>query len=384
MFHSISGIIFLYLYFRLVAPLPLGRKTKLAAFLALLLISQKHIFMRYFFGGMASPELPYAVLLFLGWLFTAFILLAVFVLISDLAALLMLLARQFGLRLSLPFSRTKRAAILLLMAMALAAYGEWEAVRVPEVRTVEVTLDRLPPALDGLSLVQITDPHASALLRGPRMRAIVDKTLALNPDLILITGDLVDGTPANRAADVAPLKDLRARFGVFACAGNHEYYSDYLEWMKAFNELGLIFLTNSHAVVSVRGLPVVIAGVTDPVSDRFSLPGPDIEAALAGAPKDALTILLAHQPRNARENALAGVDLQLSGHTHGGQILGLHLITKQFNNGFVSGWYTVDKDGQTPGRMQMYVSNGAGLWNGFPVRLGVPAEITRIVLRAPK
>ena len=95
-------------------------------------------------------------------------------------------------------------------------------------------LDRLPPALDGLSLVQITDPHASALLRGPCLRAIVDKTLAMQPDLVLLTGDLVDGAPALRADDVAPLKDLRARFGVFACPGNHEYYSNYDAWMRAF------------------------------------------------------------------------------------------------------------------------------------------------------
>ena len=384
MFHIIASLIFLYVSFRLIVPLPLGRKAKLAACAALLLISQQHVFMRYVFGGMASPELPLVMLLLLGWLFVAFILLAVFFLFTDLAALLFLLARKAGLPMVLPFSPAGRAALLLALSLILSGVGVWQAVREPDTRTVEITLDRLPPALDGLSLVQITDPHASALLRGPRMRAIVDKTLALNPDLILLTGDLVDGSPADRAADVAPLNDLHARFGVFACAGNHEYYSNYAAWMKAFADLGLTVLSNSHAVLSVRGEPLVIAGVTDPASSRFGLPGPDVEAALAGVPEDVPVILLAHQPRTAPENARAGVDLQLSGHTHGGQILGLTLLAKWFNGGFLSGWYTLDSGRPEPSRMHLYVSTGAGLWAGFPARLGVPAEVTRIVLRSAK
>lgn len=383
MFHFIAGLIFLYVSFRLIVPLSLGRKAKLAVAAALLLVSQQHAFMR-FFGGMASPELPLAVLLLLGWCFVAFILLAIFFLLIDLGALLFLLARKAGLSVFLPFSPARRATLLLALSLILSGIGVWQAVREPDMRTVEVTLDRLPPALDGLSLVQITDPHASALLRGPRMRAIVDKTLAADPDLILLTGDLVDGIPAVRAADVAPLKDLHARFGVFACTGNHEYYSNYAAWMQAFTDLGLTVLSNSHVLLSVRGEPLVIAGVTDPASSRFGLPGPDIEVALAGAPGNVPVILLAHQPRTAPDNARAGVDLQLSGHTHGGQILGLNLLAKWFNGGFLSGWYTLDSGRAGPSRMHLYVSNGAGLWAGFPARLGVPAEVTRIVLRSAK
>ena len=381
MFHWISALTFLYVYFRGIAPLLLTKKNKLAIFLALGCISQQHAVMRLF-GSLASPELPFVVLVVLGWLFISFILLALLLLLQDAANGLLLLARAFGPRWSLPGSRVARTKLLLILALTLAAYGEWEAIRVPDVHTVETTLERLPPALDGITLVQITDPHASALLRGPRVRAIVDSVMALDPDLILLTGDLVDGVPAKRASDVAPLGDLRARFGVFACTGNHEYYSDYVSWMRAFKELGLTMLENSHVVVTVRGLPMVIAGVTDPTSTRFNLPEPDVEAALAGAPAGVPVILLAHQPRNARANARAGVDLQLSGHTHGGHILGLHLISRYVNQGFVSGWYTLDKGPNTPGEMRLYVSPGAGLWGGFPVRLGTPAEITRIVLRS--
>ncbi|MDR2489415.1 MAG: metallophosphoesterase [Desulfovibrio sp.] len=384
MFHCITAILFLYVYCRLLAPLPLGRTTKRCLFVAALLLSQQHVFLRFYFGGLASPELPAVVLLLLSWAFISFVLLALFTLAADLLSLLLCIARKSGMRISRPFSPARRAGILLLCAMALAAYGEHNALRVPEARTEEIVMDGLSPALDGLTLVHVTDLHASALLRQARTRAIVDAVSALDADIILLTGDLVDGTTADRAADVAPLKDLRARSGVFACAGNHEYYVNYADWMTAFDELGLTMLANSHRVVSVRNTPVVIAGVTDSASSRYGLPGPDINAALAGAPKDALSILLAHRPYSAPEHARAGVDMQLSGHTHGGQILGLHLIVKQVNNGFIAGWYTVDNGKKHSEGMRLYVSNGAGLWSGFPVRLGVPAEITRIVLRAAK
>ncbi|MDR2726810.1 MAG: metallophosphoesterase, partial [Deltaproteobacteria bacterium] len=248
-------------------------------------------------------------------------------------------------------------------------------VAVPDVHTVETRLPRLPKELDGLTLVQISDLHVSPLLQERRTRAVVDAVNALDPDLILFTGDTVDGVPGRRAGSVAPLKDLRARHGVFGCAGNHEYYGDYAAWMRIFPALGLTMLLNSHAVIKVRGQKLVLAGITDIVAARFSLPGPDLAGALAGAPEDAVRILLDHRPGNAPENAKAGVDLQLSGHTHGGHILGMTHLVARFNQGFVYGWYQVDA-------MRMYVSSGAGLWNGFPVRLGVPSEIARIVLRS--
>ena len=384
MFRLVPIVIFFYVSLRLIFPLPLKWGPKIAATVLLLLFSQQHLIIRHFFGGLAAPSLPHTVILIQGWIFGAVFLLTLLLLLTDIVGVLFVLGRLFGLPLSLPFSMPRRAAVLVVLALALSAYGVRQAIRVPDVRTEEVTLDRLPPALDGLVLAQISDLHVSTLLQGPRVRAIVDKVLAMKPDLILLTGDLVDGTPAIRADDVAPLKDLRATYGVFACPGNHEYYSDYNAWMPAFEALGITVLENAHEVVSIRGRPVVIAGVTDLVASRFGMPEPDIGAALAGAPENALIILLAHQPRNAPDNALAGVDLQLSGHTHGGQILGTYPLSGMFYNGFVSGWYTVDEGPNSPGRMRLYVNRGAGLWSGFPLRLGVPAEITRIILRAPK
>jgi predicted MPP superfamily phosphohydrolase len=248
-------------------------------------------------------------------------------------------------------------------------------VRVPGVRTTEVTLDRLPPELDGLTVVQITDLHATALLNAPRVAEIVAEANAHHPDIIVCTGDLVDGATDNRAADVAPLGNLRAACGVYACEGNHEYYSGHEAWMNAFERLGLPLLRNAHAVLTIRGKKLVLAGLNDFAASRFGLEGPDLDKALAGAPQDAPVILLAHQPRCARFNAERGVDLQLSGHTHGGQVIGFDRIVASRNEGFLRGLYGV-------GGMKLYVSSGAGLWTGFPVRIGVPSEITRLVLRS--
>jgi predicted MPP superfamily phosphohydrolase len=138
--------------------------------------------------------------------------------------------------------------------------------------------------------------------------------------------------------------------------------------------MGITILMNQHVVFAKGGSQLVLAGVTDRYLRRGGAP-PDLAAALDGAPVDAPIILMAHQPSDASENAKAGVVLQLSGHTHGGQVLGLHLILKYANNGFVSGLYDV-------GGMKLYVCNGAGLWAGFPIRLGRPSEIAHITLKA--
>lgn len=375
MIHLFAGIIGAYVLWRLVLPLPLstGRKWVLAS--AFLLVSQHHLISRNFFGTLASPELPFAALVVLGWLFGALILLAMLLLIKDLAVTILLILRKAGLGMALPLSTSHTAGLLLGSTLILSAVGAWQAVRVPDVRTVEVVLSRLPPALDGLRIVQLSDLHASRLFRAPWVRAVVEKSNALKPDLILISGDLIDGTPEDRAADVSPLRELKARHGVFAIPGNHEYYAKYPEWLATFADLGLRMLLNEHVLITDKNQPLVIAGVTDRTAARNGTALPDIKAALAGAPKGVTTILMDHQPKGASINADAGVDLQLSGHTHGGQILGIHLITQYANGGFVSGLYPL-------GKMQLYVSKGAGLWPGFPVRLGVSSEILQFVLRA--
>jgi predicted MPP superfamily phosphohydrolase len=370
----VSAVLFLYVLCRLILPLPVGGGGKCAAILLLALVSQQHQLYRLFFGSITSPELPRALLVFAGWLLIALLVFFCLLLLHDSILLVLRVVRRVGPRISLPLSDSRRMAFLLLTALALSGVGIRQALRVPDVREITVSLERLPKELDGLVLVHLADIHASALLPGNRVRAIVDRANALEPDLILLSGDIVDGTPQRREEDVAPLADLRARYGVFSCVGNHEYYSDFYGWMEAFEKMGLTMLQNRHIALHINGEVLVVAGLTDIAAERFGLELPNLEAAFAGAPEDALRILLAHRPGSAAANARAGVDLQLSGHTHGGHVLGLDRLVARYNAGFVSGLYPV-------GRMLLYVTNGAGLWSGFPVRLGVPSEITRIVLR---
>ncbi|CAB3901777.1 3',5'-cyclic adenosine monophosphate phosphodiesterase CpdA [Achromobacter mucicolens] len=372
-FHVITAFIALYVIWRFVWRLRWPAAGKLLLSALVLLAAEHHLITRTFFGTMASPEVPAAVLMALGWAFGALILLAVFLFVSDVAGLAVsLFSRRRG-RALLGCPRLR--AVSAVAALALSALGVWQAVRVPQVETIEVALPNLPRAYDGFRIVHLTDLHASRLLQRDWMQAVVARANALEPDLTLITGDLVDGTPAARAADVQPLADLRAPHGVVAIPGNHEYYAEYLGWLQAFEKLGLRMLLNEHMVLDRDGQPLVLAGITDSVAARVGQPLPDIDAAMKGVPPSSAVILLSHRPVGAKRHAQAGAGLQLSGHTHGGQILGPHFITQLANEGYVSGMYQV-------GGMQLYVSNGAGLWPGFPIRLGRPSEITQIVLRA--
>lgn len=373
MFHVITGLIALYVIWRFVWQLNWPAPGKVLLSVLVVLAAEHHLITRNFFGTMASPEVPAAVLMALGWAFGALILLASFLFITDVAGLIVsLFSRRRGRAL---LGCTRLRAGSAIAALALSAVGVWQAVRVPEVKTIEVALPNLPRAYDGFRIVHLTDLHASRLLQGDWMQAVVARTNALKPDLTLITGDLVDGTPAARAADVQPLADLRAQYGVVAIPGNHEYYAEYLGWIEAFKKLGLRMLLNEHMTLERDGQPLVLAGITDSVAARVNQPLPDIDAAMKGVPPSSAVILLSHRPVGAVRHAQAGAGLQLSGHTHGGQILGPHFITQLANEGYVSGMYQV-------GNMQLYVSNGAGLWPGFPIRLGRPSEITQIVLRA--
>ena len=276
MFHVFAALIGLYVIGRFVPSLPVTAGWKWAAAFIILLVSQYHLLNRFLFGGMASPEVPFSILVFGGWLFGAFLLLAGLLLLKDLASLLLLVFRHTGL-LSSGFHLGYRTTLGLgVAALLLSAIGVWQAVRIPDVHRIDVTVNRLPAGLDGLRLVQLTDLHASRLFQAPWIRAVADKTNALDPDLIVITGDLVDGTTANRAPDVAPLSDLKARLGVFAVTGNHEYYSNYRNWMKAFESLGLRILKNEHVVLNDKGQSLVLAGVTDRVAAKFGLPAPKV------------------------------------------------------------------------------------------------------------
>ncbi|SMF27266.1 MULTISPECIES: metallophosphoesterase [unclassified Pseudomonas] len=371
MFHVYLGLAYLYVLWRFILPLPIseGGRTALATFL--LVVSKYHLIQIWVFGTMFSPEMPRWAVLVAGWAFCSFVLLFVFVVLADLAnGLLSVLRIRAAKKLVGPSCRYLPAAFALL----LSAFGVYQAAQVPGVRTVEVRIKSLPQAMDGLRVVQLTDLHISKLFQLPWVDAVVSRTNALNPDLILITGDLIDGTTTDRQLDVAPLARLKARLGIIGIPGNHEYYFNEPQWRAEFERLGMQILLNEHVVIGASTESLVIAGVTDEAAAQFGMAGPNLNASLRGVPETAPIILLKHRPAGADRSAQAGVALQLSGHTHGGMIKGLDQVGRYANEGFISGAYQV-------GAMTLYTSNGAGLWNGFPIRLGVPAEITELILR---
>ncbi|MBB3999787.1 metallophosphoesterase [Aureimonas pseudogalii] len=370
MFHLVFALPSLYVLARFVWPLSAPFAIKLALAVLILGASQFHLWNRLSSGSVFAPEFPRALILLFNGAFGAILLLALMQIALDLAALVVLAVRRSPWL--IPDGLRVAAGVA---AIALAALGVFQATRVPELKDVEIAIRGLPPQFDGYRLLQLTDLHITRLFPASWTRSVVERSNDLGVDLIVVTGDLIDGTLDMRRADVEPLRGLRAPDGVWVIPGNHEYFFGYEAWMRHFAELGMHPLANGHTVLRRGEGALVLAGVTDVSAAETGDPGPDLGAALAGAPAGAPVLLLDHQPRNAAEAAARGVALQLSGHTHGGMILGLDRIFALANNGFVSGRYPV-------GDMVLYVSNGTALWPGFALRLGRPSELTRITLRA--
>ena len=368
---SVSLVLLAYVLIRFVVPLRCGLFAKLLMAAALIAVSRKFQIYEGIGGSLFAPDLPRPFLIFMELSYAALLILALLLLARDMALLVLLLARRAGRRWRPPFSPDRQKAGLAVIALACGAFGVWQSLRVPDIRTVEVAVPHLPRELDGFSLVQLSDLHVGPLLQRDWLREVVKKTNALTPDLVLLTGDMIDGDPERLREEVQPLAGLAARHGVYGVAGNHEYYYGVRAWTSVFENLGVTMLCNEHRTIPVGESGIVIAGIADPAAAKFGETLPDAAKALEGAP-ETIRLLLAHQPGAASENREA--DLQLSGHTHGGTMFFLKPLVAAFNKGLVRGLY--DRDGK-----QIYVSPGTGIWNGFSCRLGVPAEMTRIVLR---
>jgi uncharacterized protein len=267
-----------------------------------------------------------------------------------------------------------QALAIVALTVVLTGWALYSAAVVLKLRRVTVRLDGLGEGLEGLRIVQISDLHIGDALDEPFLRRVVARVNALAPDVVAVTGDLVDGlVPAVRDF-VAPLAELRARFGVYYVTGNHEYYWGGPEWEAEVGRLGLTVLRNSHRVISRDGSELALGGVPDLQGIRFH---PDHacrpDLAFAGAPDGVPRVLLAHQPAAARTAAAAGVHLQLSGHTHGGQIFPFHFFV-WLSQPVLSGLRKLFG-------IWVYTHRGTGTW-GPRMRLGAAPEIAEITLRA--
>jgi predicted MPP superfamily phosphohydrolase len=249
------------------------------------------------------------------------------------------------------------------------------ARRRPRVVHVDIPVSDLPQALHGFSIAQISDVHVGSTIKRGFVEEVVARVNGLKADLIAVTGDLVDGSVQQLSAHTAPLAGLAARHGAYFVTGNHEYYSGERAWTAEIRRLGLQVLKNEHVVLKHNGASLVLAGVTDLSAHHFDAAEySDPAAAMRGAPADAgARILLAHQPNSAAAAASAGFDVQISGHTHGGQFWPWNLFVRFFQP-FTGGLYRLKN-------LWIYVSRGTGYW-GPPNRFGVPSEITRIRLIA--
>lgn len=264
------------------------------------------------------------------------------------------------------------ALVAVVAAFSISLIGFFNARKLARVVNVTVPLRDLPDSLHGFKIVQISDIHVGPTIKQGYLSRIVQQVNSLEADLVAITGDLVDGRVHELAEHTRPLATLEARHGSFFVTGNHEYYSGALAWINELERLGVRVLLNEHVQLTHEGATLVLAGVTDYTAGHFyDDHHSDPQAAIAGAPADAPKILLAHQPRSAEAAEAAGFDLQLSGHTHGGQFWPWKYFVP-LQQPYVAGLHRLQD-------LWIYVSRGTGYW-GPPNRFGSPSEITCLTL----
>ncbi|HEY8026215.1 MAG TPA: metallophosphoesterase [Burkholderiaceae bacterium] len=295
--------------------------------------------------------------------------------------LLLTLARQIFLLVVVltdmvaPAAAGDSALLVPLFALAVTVLGFFNARRVAGVRHVEVPIAGLPLGLVGFTIAQISDIHVGPTIKGDYLDAIVSKVNHLKVDLVAVTGDLVDGSVEQLRDHTAPLAKLSARHGAYFVTGNHEYYSNAPAWVAEVRRLGLTVLMNEHVLLRHSEATMLVAGVTDFSAHQFDeAQRSDPHAAIKGAPRNiGMKLLLAHQPRSATAAADAGFDLQLSGHTHGGQFFPWNLFVPM-QQPFTAGLNRLKQ-------LWVYTSRGTGYW-GPPKRLLAPSEITHLTLVA--
>lgn len=372
-FAAIQALLHVYFYRRLVKDMTESRRARLMGRFGLFGLA-----VGLLAGPLVARSHPAGALLaitkasYVGWALAFY--LFVCLLAADALRLLVRAARSDA-----PLDGKRRAFLVRTAsfgasasAIGVTGLGMEQAYSPPEISEVQVRLPQLPSALSGATLVQLSDIHVGAWVDGRFVADLVERANALRPDAVLITGDLVDGSVPQLAAMVAPLRSLRSRWGTFFVTGNHEYYSGADPWCGALRSMGMRVLRNVCVPLGDAGASIDLVGVDDwsAVQHGFSQ-GYDLKAAVRGRDPTRAAVLLAHQPRGIEGAAALGIGLQLSGHTHGGQIWPWSFAVRAAFPYF-SGRYQL-------GAMTVYVSRGCGFW-GPPVRVRAPPEIVRIVL----
>jgi uncharacterized protein len=373
---GVLGGVHYYLWVRLIRDISVspGAQRVLTATLVLLFVSIPVSFFVRRTGSAWSLPLVWVSSV---WIGLFFVLLWVLLAADAGRAVVSLVERATG---STPADPERRVALARLFALGVAGVtGVLGLLAVRSglarvaLREVDVGLRRLPRALDGTIIVQLSDVHVGPTIGRDFIEEVVASTNAVNPDVIAITGDLVDGSVEDLREHVAPLSKLRARWGVYFVTGNHEYYSGAVEWCAELERLGIRVLRNERVTIGDGDESFDLAGIDDTSAHQFGHGhGADLAQAVAGRDPERELVLLAHQPRAVFEAMKHGVGLQLSGHTHGGQIFPWNFFVR-LQQPVVSG---LKRFGET----LVYVSNGTGYW-GPPMRLAAPAEITRVRLR---
>ena len=346
---------------------------RIALWFALGLALAKFAAFRLFGGSSFLPVLPESVTWAWSFAYSCAMTLAVCAVFAAVCAKIAQLAHRHA------SSERFTATAAAVGALATTAYGIAESWCIPDVKVREVPLDGLPEAFDGYTICHLSDLHISKAAPARRTAKIVETANSLGADLVCITGDIVDAPIDIIEEDVAPLAKLHAKDGVLACAGNHEFYADYEAWKPFFARCGIDILDNAHRIIAKNSAKLAVGGIIDPQGISFARrglgkwEGPDARLAFAGAGEDAFKILMAHRPVQLQKHAALGVKLQLSGHTHGGQIPGIAQIVAAANENHVRGFY--EEYGTT-----LFVHPGTGQWAGFPMRIADPAEITLLRL----
>jgi uncharacterized protein len=369
---AILSLLMLYVWWRLVRTTGLTGRARIAVTVAVIAPVLPMLWNTLTGpGGAPRASGAFAWLLFIGWVLVALTFIAL--LATDLGRLVVWLGRRAMRAPRMDLSRRHAIAritggVIGTAVVGHVTYGVARALGDPEIVDVPMTLPKLGRALDGFTIVQLTDIHVGGTVGRRFVEELVSRTNALGGDMIVLTGDFVDGSVSELRDAVAPFAELEAKHGVYFVTGNHEKYAGAASWIEHFRSLGIRVLRNERVEIVRDGAAFDLAGIDD-----YSLK-PDLAAAVAGRDTTRPLVLLAHQPRQVHVAAQHGVDVQLSGHTHGGQVWPWHYLVSLQQGGLLAGRYTV-------GTTQLYVSRGPSYW-GPPVRVGAPPEITRVILRA--